>query len=843
MSARHSHSRLLLPLLLAAAASAALLAQDEAPSPQPPPPETEAPAVSAQPPPAEPEIDPFVFPGFEDTGAPPAGREGLASGAGDLFDTSAFDTYSQLVDEGLHVAAPGGVSLSPETKVITATGGVEINYQDLKLYAERAEIDLESRDIFLHERVRIYRGDLVFHGDTAAYNLDSKRITASSLKSSLDPLLYETTGFSTTIPELTGLNTLSGSESVFTTHDSSDPNYRIQASSMRIDPKSERVEMRDVTFFAGDTPVFWLPYLSQYLDDELGWYVRPGTRSNWGASLLGQYGFLLGEHSLLKTQLDLRWRRGAAGGLELLSQRHRENPNYGRFKAYYAYDLDPDIAVSSRFRRPLNEDRYRLNLQHRIYLPGPDASDLYLDFDINKLSDEFLYEDFFPAEYQIDPRPDNLVNLVHHRPWGTASLLGRFRWNDFFRTDSREPELALDFTRQPILRSGIFYEGQTSAGIYRERLTQQETAFVEDGEGSFEDLYGVDPNDLDSTLVDQFLDDLAMHAGGYSFKRFDSAHQFIYPKTLGGWLSLMPRAGVRYTRYFDIDSGDPSAPASDDRALFHAGASGSFKISRVFSNVRVPAWGIDQLRHVAQPYFDYSFVEADELDPGVPRIDRLLPTTLARPLNPVRFTAIDDLASWNILRLGIRNSLQTRRDGQTYQWLTLNTFFDTFLEDPEFDRDFSNLYNEIEWKPLPWVRLAMDSQVPIFGQDEDFVEFNSRLRFMPTHNLEFSVGHRFLSNHPLIGDSDLVSVRAYARLGETWGLGFLHRYELEDNTLEVQQYSLHRDLTSWTAAIGAVIRDHRGKDEYGLLLTLTLKDFPQLSLPLSIDQESSAVEP
>ena len=137
----------------------------------------------------------------------------------------------------------------------------------------------------------------------------------------------------------------------------------------------------------------------------------------------------------------------------------------------------------------------------------------------------------------------------------------------------------------------------------------------------------------------------------------------------------------------------------------------------------------------------------------------------------------------------------------------------------------------------------MDSQIPVFDQEEDFVEFNSRLRFMPTSNLEFSVGHRLLSDHPLLGDSDLVSVRAYARLGESWGLGFLHRYELEDNTLEVQQYSVHRDLTSWTAALGAVIRDHRGKDEYGLLLTLTLKDFPQLSFPLAIDQESSADEP
>ena len=61
------------------------------------------------------------------------------------------------------------------------------------------------------------------------------------------------------------------------------------------------------------------------------------------------------------------------------------------------------------------------------------------------------------------------------------------------------------------------------------------------------------------------------------------------------------------------------------------------------------------------------------------------------------------------------------------------------------------------------------------------------------------------------------------------------RYELDDNTLEVQQYSIHRDMTSWTASLGALIRDNRGAEEYGIIFALTLKEFPRVSIPLQLD--------
>ena len=48
-------------------------------------------------------------------------------------------------------------------------------------------------------------------------------------------------------------------------------------------------------------------------------------------------------------------------------------------------------------------------------------------------------------------------------------------------------------------------------------------------------------------------------------------------------------------------------------------------------------------------------------------------------------------------------------------------------------------------------------------------------------------------------------------------------------------FIIHYDLNSWTAGLGALMADHRSdEDEFGLVFTLTLKDFPSLSLPVGI---------
>ena len=136
------------------------------------------------------------------------------------------------------------------------------------------------------------------------------------------------------------------------------------------------------------------------------------------------------------------------------------------------------------------------------------------------------------------------------------------------------------------------------------------------------------------------------------------------------------------------------------------------------------------------------------------------------------------------------------------------------------------------------MQLSLETQFPIADSMSEFREFTGKINFMPTDELELSFGYRQLNNHPILEDSDQVTVRAYSRISESWGIGFYQRWELDEGNLAVQQYSVHRDFDSWTTSLGFLVRDNNDeKDEFGLMLNFTLKDFPSVRLPLTVDSE------
>jgi hypothetical protein len=336
------------------------------------------------------------------------------------------------------------------------------------------------------------------------------------------------------------------------------------------------------------------------------------------------------------------------------------------------------------------------------------------------------------------------------------------------------------------------------------------------------------------------------------FARFHTYHELLYPKTYLGWLNVTPRIGAGMTSYGSID-GSVTGLQNFSRGILHIGLDASFKLVKTWSDVQVDSLGINGIRHVFQPYLNYSYLDAQQ-NAGVPAIDRLSPTTRPRSIDVPLFTAVDSLRSWNVARIGFRNLFQTKRDyiigsnygsfletpeggdSQTYTWAGINTYVDVFARDPEFGRDLSNLYNEMFWRPVPWITLKSDLQLPITSGVGSFTEVNNGISWLPSRHTSLEFGHQFISDHPFFQDSSLVYTRFYARMTENYGFNMNHIYEADDGTLEFQSYSLSRDLSSWVASVGVMARDNRnGASDVGILLTFTLKDFPQLNFDLDID--------
>lgn len=762
-------------------------------------------------------------------------------------------------------------TVDPETGVATVKGGVHVEYQDVQIRCAEASYNQITGDINARGDVIIWKAGSIYLGDSITYNAVTGELTGNNVRSSVPAaqgnFFFQAKKFDT---ETKLLDEVNAEDVTFTMHDMANPNFRLEGKDMTVYP-GDRALMHDVRYFGGNQRYFWLPYFSQSIDQEAGYRLGPGYNSRWGAFLLTQYTVYHGNHTEARYKFDLRSRRGVGVGMDFFSLRHSANrQNFGHLQLYGANDTDPAINKAGASRYVVNQKRYRVNFQHRIYLPGPDVSTWYIDFDLNKVSDVHFYEDFFFQDFRTNPEPDNQVSLIKTDDAFVATLMMKPQLNHFYRTATRLPELSVDFTRRPIFGTNIQHQGSISAGLYNEKLGKYEQVELQRlqtlglqgaaavnanlAAGSYASLLGLSPNAaIGATEVNAGLQLINARLQEPGFTRFHTYHEFLYPKTFMGWLNITPRLGAGVTSYHSID-GSQTGLRNFTRGIFSAGLDVSFKLTRTWDDVQNDALGLNGVRHVIQPYLNYSYLDAQQ-NAGIPGIDRLTPTTRPRSIDVPLFTAIDALRSWNVARVGVYNLFQTRRDyyytnnyggfygqsedtdNRTYTWAGMNTYVDVFALDPEYSRSISNLYNEMFWRPVPWITLNSNIQFPLASGAGAWTDLNHSITLMPSRHWSVEFGHQFLKDHPYFPqDSNLFFTRTYARLTENWGISTNHIFEADDGTMQFQSYSLTRDLSSWIISIGAMMRDNRnGAADYGILLGFTLKEFPQLNFDLDID--------
>ncbi len=694
----------------------------------------------------------------------------------------------------------------------TAHGNVVIHSGDSDIYADSVQYNPKTREVLAEGHVRIYRATGLFVGERAIYNIDTKKIQAVEMRTDKNPYLVGGEKV-TTISEGAFLV----SKGTFTTHDSSNPDFRLQAKTLRI-YEGDRVIFENVTFYVKKVPIFWWPYLYQSLDDSFSYMVSPAYLSSWGPSILSRVSMPITDDIKTQIRLDYRSRRGVAVGFEPDMRYGKDKKSWARMRTYFLRDENPDINRTSEVRMGVPENRYRVSLQDRTEF----TENLYGIVDVTKLSDEFLLQDFYPGEFQINPQPDNVVALTRSRPTYTLTALSRFQMNNFFEQTERLPEVVLDVPRIPLFGGPIFYEGETGiADLHR----------------SFES---------DSVNHD------------YGTVRFDSFHQFLYPNTYFGWLSVVPRVGFRGTYYGEtrdfgttiltpgdgnpfipdflrVDLSQPMQEGGETfRTAVNAGVETSFKLSRVWENAQSTALGLDGLRHVIQPFANFSWVSTSDSNPvTILQFDRFEPSTQLHPIDFPQFTSIDSIDNWTILRMGVRNRLQTRRDDLTVSWMDIETYIDVNFDNPFDKTQYSNLFNKINFTPVPWASFGIAAQVPVF--EKGFTEVNTNVSIQPIANLQVNFGHRYLNQNPFFENSSLYVLSGYYRINDNWGIGIMEQYEGTSGILEQQRYSIYRDLTSWVASVGAIIRDNGGVKEYGVLLTFTLKALPKFGFDLNFD--------
>ena len=721
-----------------------------------------------------------------------------------------------LAGQPLEITSTGGTTYN--NGIATARGDVAIHSGDADIYGDSAEYNTATHEVRIEGNVRIYRGLEFYVGQRAIYNTETKAVQADNLSTLDAPFFVGGDRISTQSDQA---QLVEGG--TFTTHDSAKPDFQIRAATVRV-YEGDHVILKHATFYVGQVPIFYWPYLYQSLDDSSSFVVSPAYMSSWGPSLLGRVTFPITTDIKGALRLDYRVRRGAAIGFSPDIVYGKNKNSYAKIHTYFALDQNPTINRTSLPRGALTDKRYRVSLEDRTFF----TSDISGFAKLTKLSDAFILQDFFQSEFRLDPQPDNVVSLSKYSPFYTLTAYTRFQMNNFFEATERLPEIALDVARQPVFGSPIFYEGETSAGFLRRNFA----------EGAL--------------LRGSLLQD-------YDAFRFDTFHQFLYPNTYFGWLSVVPRVGFRATYYSDtrdlanvVQQANPNdlipdflidpptlrqplLPGGDRfRTVVNAGVEASFKISRTWEQAQSRTLGLDGLRHIVQPFMNFSYVTGNNFSPAeILQFDRYIPSTRLRPIDFPQFTSIDSLDNWSIMRVGVRNRLQTRRDDITFNWVELESYFDLNFDNPYNKSNYSNVYNNLRFNPVPWMSLGINSQVPLLGTG--FTEVNTDVRIQPIANLQLALGHRFLNESPFFRDSSLYTAGAYYRISDNWAAGFSGRYEASTGFVEEQRYTVYRDLTSWVASVGAIIRNNGGVKEYGVLLTFTLKALPKFSFDLNFD--------
>jgi lipopolysaccharide assembly outer membrane protein LptD (OstA) len=621
----------------------------------------------------------------------------------------------------------------------------------------------------------------VWTGERLTYNFKTRRASGESFKTGQAPFFAR--GGALAADTAAGVYVLA--DGLVTTDDYAEPGYSVRAKTFVIVP-GNYIEAENARLYLGNTPVFWFPKYRRSLQRHRGyWTLTPGYRSSQGAYLLTSYNWYWNERFEAALNLDGRTERGVGVGPDF--RYHLPRFGDGTARYYYTHDDDP----GSDDAGPINSDRHRVWFQHL----GTLRTNLTLRSAVRYQSDSLVVRDFYESEYRDNTQPSTFAELNQSWPNAVLNVYVQARVNDFQETVERLPEVRFTVLPWQIGRTPLYYDSESSGGYYRRRFAFDAT------------------ND-------------------FSAVRLDTFHQVRLPWTFFNWLNVTPRVGGRFTYYSQADG--PGVTDSEmERAVFNTGVEVSTKASRVWPGVRSRFWDLQGLRHILQPSVNYVYVpEPGVRPPELPQFDYELPTTRLLPILYPDYNAIDAIDSQNVLRLGLRNRLQTKRSGQVEDFFHWGLYTDWRLDPRPGQGTFSDLYSDFDLDPFRWLTLSSELR---YGLDEgEWREANHAVTLRPNSAWSATVGHRFLRDTPELGPdsgNNLLYSSIYFRLGENWAARLLHYYEIDDHTLQEQQYTLYRDFRSWTGAFTFRVRDSgTGELDYAGAFTFSLKAFPRYAL-------------
>ena len=477
-----------------------------------------------------------------------------------------------------------------------------------------------------------------------------------------------------------------------------------------------------------------------------------GYGSEWGAFALTKTTLPITENVDYITDINLYSERGVGIGQGFAW----EYPNaVGEFAAFYLKDQDPYKRFDSpEAREQIGDDRYRFKFEHLQNFTDTH----YVNTKWNYLSDPAVLEEFFKREYRNNAQPENYASWVFGNSYVGSEAFVSTRLNDFYDNVDR-----------------IEY----SADLYRTRLGN--SPFYLESENSIANLERVYAN---TNTVDV----------AYDSARIDTANTLSLPQRYGP-LNLVPRASYRATYYSKtaaVNGGN-----DDLRLIPGAGIEVSLQATKILSERE--RWYGKGLRHKIEPYADYIYQNA---------------STTTNEL--LQFDDIDKLMDENKVQVGLRNVLQTKRNGRTARFIDLDLYTYYLVEKNGANEDFEFLHVDARMPITHRTMVDLDGIYDWYaGKIPEFITRISHKR----EEVIFSLEHFYER-----GERSLWTPRIDLFPKGNTSFEFYGRYDDRDNDLQEIAAIAYKNFCCMRYGLGYHVYDD---GEQRVMFSIGLSAFPE----------------
>ena len=593
-----------------------------------------------------------------------------------------------------------------EKKCSLAEGNAEFLNNDFCLNADRIYYFAESAKVLAEGSIRLTNSFLRAKADGGVYVHTSKAIEVPTF-------VMEVNGNGITGKNLHGTTQhMLADDLAIDCH-----NAQNAIAGVRITAKhgelynNEYFELYDAVFHIGVLPLFYTPYYRHdFQHSTLRWKSDVGLirrDKEFGRYIRNDLLFDFGWRFKPGLMLDYyRKRDFLVGGI----LEYNEDWGKGIFKAARANDaaITSHIASDPYLKNP----RHMLEWRHQGHLNK--CTDLAVQMEW--ISDKNFIKDYRPDENDgARQHPDNFAEISHRTENTVSSLLARYRFNHFQRTQERLPEIRFEYLPVKWRETPLYYE--YGFGLSHLRENPSHTSRIE-------------PKEL---------------------RRIDGYLGISAPQNPCSWCTFTPIAQTRLIQYFGLKNTEQKSQYM--RYLWQVGFDLKFKIYGDYSYTN-DYWNIHNFRHLIQPIVQYRYMpKGHQGRPFISAIDREAlegQRVSLQEIDLLHRRDIDDLDSMHLLRLGIENFLYTNYEKSTpSQWMHLSLYQDIRFQKSNNirnrkQRTLSDTFVNFEWAPASF--FSFNQYLRYDPKKRQLQESKTSVALNENDLWKLSVSHDYLQN-------------------------------------------------------------------------------------------------